>query len=200
MASKAFLKIESADPKQFQGESQDKDHRNWIDILSLSIEITAAKHAGDEKTTKPKSGRQEIKFQKSSDPSSSDLIQAIASGTELKRVLLHAVSTREDGGKHNVRWEFHDAKLVNFRRVAWRGDGADGFGSAKHASQKEGQDIDSFSIAYKSVSHQVGAPLPGSSQSDRWSTAGGGASASNGSVSVGAMALAMHMLRLHQVG
>ena len=194
MSFKAFLKIESADPKRFQGESQDKDHRNWIDILSFSMSINARVDPDNGMVTKSKSRMQEIKFQKTPDRSSSDLIQAVASNTELKRVLLHFVSIREGRVTYDVRWEFHDAKVVSFRTVAWRGDGAEGSSSAKHASQFDAPDIQSFTIAYKSVRHQVGSSLPGSSKSDSWSSAPAGA------VSAGATALATHMLRLHQVG
>src|SRR5262249_47201817 len=99
--------------------------------------------------------------------------------------------TREGSRTDSVLWEFHDARVVSIRNVG-RSDLGEGGGSAKHRSSFDQQELESFSIVYKSVSHQVRSPLPGSSKSDSWSAAGAESSA-------GATALAMHMLRMHQI-
>src|SRR5262245_36540105 len=171
MASKMFLKIESADPKQFQGDSQDKDHQGWIDILRYTFGVIPSDLA-------PKPPTYGIRFVKSSNQLSLDWYLADKSGTELKRVLFHDVSTTVDGGTHSAWFEFHDAWFDRFI-FAWQGE-------------------DILSIGYKSVSHHVGSPPAspksgGKSASSRAAT--GGSSASAGAVSAGATALAMHMWR-----
>jgi len=180
MAFQVFLKIESAVPNQFQGESQDPDHRNWIEIENFSMGVTS-----------PKSTIHQITFIKAVDRSSRALYPAMKKHAHFKRIVLHVVNRDSHQRVINSSWwEFHDAQAIGST-----------VGGSKH-SDNVGP-VETLSFVFKSVTHGFRSPGKDVSNSadDRPVRRDEQADATPARrVSAGAVALATHMLRQHASG
>lgn len=178
---RAFLKIETKVANQFQGDSQDHNHRGWIDELDWWMEAPVDR--GSLRRGKSEFTDDEFSFVKPMDRSSVALFEAVES-VLLDRVVLHA----DNGEITSSMWcEFHDAVVVRSRKDParpWRSR----MDPAVHCQWTFDKEIETFTMLFKSVDYHVGTPLLRPAF---------GAAVARG-ITAGVTARAIHMLRHHQ--
>src|SRR5262245_38388068 len=81
VAVNVFLKIESDVPEKYLRESKDPYHRDWIDVLSFSTEITIAK----EQSNTGNAARARVNIVNLPDRSSGALWEALFRDSKIKR-------------------------------------------------------------------------------------------------------------------
>lgn len=131
MAAAYFLKIGIEPPEAILGDSKDKDHPGWVDILTFSEGLRqSAGHAPvmvDMNFTRRGTGLV-----------SHQLLRAAASGRPFDRVILHLVD-----GDH--WWDFRDVFVASYE--------------SQIATSETSSDTEKFSINYKSAKYVTGSPV-----------------------------------------
>lgn len=97
-ATDYFLKI-----KGVEGESKDKDHKNWIDLLSVSSDITRTGAARSATSS-------DLTFTKTYDRSSPKLLEACAKGTHSEGVVLVGPSSAGTP----MRWKLEKVRITSY--------------------------------------------------------------------------------------
>lgn len=103
-----YIKFDGID-----GESQDKDHKGWIDVLSMSHSIQQSDI--DLGTIRRRSHvKEEIMLSKELDKSTSLLARAAATGLLLPAVQFHSISTKPDGTQVYLQYELKNVMITSY--------------------------------------------------------------------------------------
>ena len=109
-----------------KGESTDDGHKDWINLLSVSNSITRPMAAGASGATRHRSSATfgDIVCVKEVDASTPKLQEAIADGTNFKKVNID-LTTSSEGGKRvpYLLWELSNARVSSYS-VSGATDGA----------------------------------------------------------------------------
>jgi len=92
-----FIKLEGID-----GESQDKDHKGWIDIEDFNLGVhkpTEYAASGGHGANRGDTVAQPLVISKHVDKSTPKLFEGVANGTRFSKVEVHITATASGGGK-----------------------------------------------------------------------------------------------------
>lgn len=127
-----FIKFDGVD-----GESQDKDHRNWSDILSFILSINSP--------TSGESGRasgrvifDNLVITREIDKSSPKIAEALATGKVFPKVVIHVTKTFTDAG----RVTYYSYELKNVMVTKYEVSGS---------THSEERPIESLSLSYGEI-------------------------------------------------
>lgn len=112
-ATAVFVKFDGVD-----GESQDKDHRGWSDLLSFSQGQYVPPSQGPAGRTTPVF--EEVVLKKELDKSSPKLAEAACKGTSFPKVEIHVTRTFPDAG----RVTYYTCELKNVRVMSYHVGGS----------------------------------------------------------------------------
>ncbi len=104
-----YIKFDGID-----GESKGKDHDKWIDISSVSQEIT--RYITDSTGTVRNRGRAQfgdIVITKRIDSSTPKLMEAIAKGSNISSVLIDLVAGKTEGSSPYFQWELKNVQITS---------------------------------------------------------------------------------------
>lgn len=100
-----------------KGESQDEGHKDWINLLSVSGNITRPMGAGASGSTRHRASATfgDIVCVKEVDASTPKLQEAIADGTNYAKVEIH-LCTSSEGGKRipYLTWDLKNARVTSY--------------------------------------------------------------------------------------
>jgi type VI secretion system secreted protein Hcp len=116
LAVDAFLKVDGVD-----GESTDKDHKNWIPVINWSFGNSAPL----DPQTSSRTGKfkmQDFKFTKRTDKASPTLFGAVASGKHYPKVEL-SVNKSGSGGAQFLKIELKNSSISSFVSLGSSGAG-----------------------------------------------------------------------------
>lgn len=109
-----------------KGESTDDGHKDWINLLSVSNNITRPMGAGASGSTRHRSSATfgDVVCVKEVDASTPKLQEAIADGTNFPKVEIH-LCTSSEGGKRipYLMWELKNCRVTSYS-VSGSTDGA----------------------------------------------------------------------------
>jgi type VI secretion system secreted protein Hcp len=101
LSAPGYMKIGGID-----GESRDKDHDKWIDVLSVDWGSSAALPAG------PGRGAGEVVITRKLDTSSPKLVEKIANGAVVPEVTLHAPAGGDEPAYH--AFELENVRITSY--------------------------------------------------------------------------------------
>lgn len=110
-----------------KGESQDSEHKDWINLLSVSQSITRPMSSGATGSTRQRSSATfgDVVVVKEIDKSTPKLQESIATGQVYPRVELELTNPSTDsGGRPYLRWELTNVQITNYRVSGSVGGGA----------------------------------------------------------------------------
>jgi len=128
-----FIKFDGVD-----GECNDKDHKGWVDLLSMSW---GAHKAGGGATGQTRrrgvATVEDIIVTKEFDKSTPKLAEAVLSGKVFPKVEVHNTATYGDARATFLKWEFKNAIVTSFNTSA--------------AGAGDAVPVDNFSINFEEI-------------------------------------------------
>ena len=100
-----------------KGEAQDKNHKEWINLLSVSQGVSRPMAAGASGSTRQRASATlgDIVCVKEMDSSSAKLIQAVCDGKNFETVKIDLVtSTGDDSRKPYFCWELKNVRVTQY--------------------------------------------------------------------------------------
>lgn len=110
-----------------KGEAQDKDHKEWINLLSVSQSLSRPMRAGVSGSTRQRASVDcgDIVCVKEVDASTPKLIEAICDGKNFPEVKIDLVtSTGAEGRMPFFQWELKNVRVTNYDVSGATQDGA----------------------------------------------------------------------------
>lgn len=104
-----YIKFDGID-----GESQDKDHKRWIDVLSMSHSIQQSDTNLGTSRRRGDVALEDITLSKELDKSTPLLARAAATGLLLPAVQFHSVSTKPDGTQVYLQYELKNVMITSY--------------------------------------------------------------------------------------
>ena len=110
-----------------KGESQDKDHKEWINLLSVSQGLSRPMRAGSSGSTRQRASVScgDVVIVKELDASSAKLIEAICDGTNFPEVKIDlCTSTGAKGRVPYFQWVLENVRVTDYSVAGATQDGA----------------------------------------------------------------------------